>query len=102
MRWRPRRYQCPKCRWDFAFRKKRCCPGCGTLLLIASDNPTDGELTELTTFWMWEPVEEKWDYIRNWEEHKRKAIEKHARMWRTALVKVKAEEKSGSPTRWIQ
>lgn len=49
-------------------------------LLIASDNPTDGELTELTTFWMWEPVEEKWDYIRNWEEHKRKAIEKHARM----------------------
>ena len=47
MRWRPRRYQCPKCRWDFAVRKKRCCPGCGTLLLAGSDNPTDAELTEL-------------------------------------------------------
>ena len=100
MRWRPRRYQCPKCRWDFAVRKKRCCPGCGTLLLIGSDNPTDTELTALKSFWMWEPVQEKWDYIRDWEEHKRKAIEQHARLWRTALVK--AEEKSGPPTRWIQ
>src|SRR5438477_7568045 len=58
MRWPPRRYQCPKCRWDFAVRKKRCCPGCGTLLLIASDNPTDAELTEWKSFWMWEPVKE--------------------------------------------
>ena len=52
MRFRPQRYQCPKCRWEFAFRKKRCCPGCGTLLMIASDNPTDAELTELKSFWM--------------------------------------------------
>jgi hypothetical protein len=74
--------------------------GCGTLLLIASDNPTDAELTELKSFWMWEPVQEGWDYIRDWEEHKRKAIEQHAQLWRTALVK--AEEKSGPPTRWIQ
>jgi len=74
MRVRPQRYQCPKCRWDFAFRKKRCCPGCGTLLLIASDNPTDPELTAIKSFWMWEPVEEKWDYIRDWEKHKREAM----------------------------
>jgi len=52
MRFRPQRYQCPKCRWEFAFRKKRCCPGCGTLLLIASDNPTDAELTELKSSWL--------------------------------------------------
>jgi molybdopterin-dependent oxidoreductase-like protein protein len=44
MKFRPRRYQRPRCSWDFAFRKKRCCPGCGTLLLIASDVPTDAEL----------------------------------------------------------
>ena len=100
MRWRPRHYQCPKCRWDFAVRKKRCCRGCGTLLLIASDNPTDAELTQLKSFWMWEPVQERWDYIRDWEEHKRKVIEQHAQLWRTALVK--AEGKSGPPRRWIQ
>jgi hypothetical protein len=68
------------------------------LLLIASDNPTDAELTEWKSFWMWEPVKERWDYIRDWEEHKREAIEQHAQRWRTALLK--AEKKS--PTGWIQ
>ena len=103
MRFRPQRYQCPKCRWDFAFRKKRCCPGCGTLLLIASDNPTDAELTELKSFWMWEPGKERWDYIRDWEEHKREAMrrfEEYAR-WRGPRL-VEAEEKLPPPTRWIQ
>jgi hypothetical protein len=52
MKFRPRRYQCPRC------RKKRCCPGCSTLLLIASDVPTDAELTEIKSFWMWDPVKE--------------------------------------------
>ena len=100
MRWRPRRYQCPKCRCDFAVRKKRCCPGCGTFLLIGSDNPADAELTKWKSFWMWEPVKERWDYVPDWEELKREAIEQHAQRWRTALVK--AEQKSGPPTRWIQ
>jgi len=49
---------------------------------------------------MWEPVKERWDYIRDWEEHKRQAIEQHAQWWRRALVK--AEKKSSPPTRWIQ
>ena len=49
--------------WDFACRKKRRCPGCGTLLLIASDNPTDAELTVLKSFWMWDPGKDKWDYV---------------------------------------
>jgi len=48
---------------------------------------------------MWEPVKERWDYIRDWEEHKREAMRKFEQRWRTALVK--AEEKSGSPTPWI-
>jgi hypothetical protein len=60
MRFRSHRYQCPKCRWECAFRKKRCCPGCGASLLIASDHPTDAELTELKSFWMWQPIQEKW------------------------------------------
>lgn len=74
MRTRPRHYRCPNCQWDFAFRKKKCCPGCGTLLRIASDIFTDAELTELKSFWMWDPLQEKWDYIRDWMEEKRQAV----------------------------
>jgi len=55
LRYRPQRYTCPHCKWDFARRKKRCCPGCGTLLLIVSDMLSDAELTEIRSFWMWEP-----------------------------------------------
>jgi hypothetical protein len=100
---RPRRYQCPKCKWDFAFRKKKCCPGCGTLLLIASDMFSDVELTELGGFWMWEPLSERWDYIRDWEEHKRAALrmfEEYTRGRGASLFE--AEEMPRPPTRWIQ
>ena len=76
MRYRPQRYHCPHCKWDFARRKKRCCPGCGTLLLIVSDMLSDAELTELRSFWMWDPLKEKWDFIRDWEEHKVEAMRK--------------------------
>ncbi len=58
LRVRPQRYKCPHCKWDFAYRKKKCCPSCGTLLLIASDMLSDTELTELRSFWMWEPLKE--------------------------------------------
>jgi hypothetical protein len=100
---RPRRYQCPKCKWDFAFRKKKCCPGCGTLLLIASDMFSDVELTELGGFWMWEPLRETWDYIRDWEEHKREALRKFEEYTRGRGASfVDAEEMPRPPTRWIQ
>lgn len=73
------------------------------MLLIASDNPTDAELTALKSFWMWEPEKEKWDYIPDWEEHKREVMrrfEQHSQVWRTGLLK--AEERLRPPTRWIQ
>jgi len=76
LRCRPQRYHCPHCKWDFARRKKRCCPGCGTLLLIVSDMLSDAELTELRSFWMWDPQKERWDFIRDWEEHKGEAMRK--------------------------
>jgi hypothetical protein len=63
-------------KWAFTFRKKKCCPRCGTFLLIASDLLSDDELAELRSFWMWEPLKERWDYIRDWEEHKREALRK--------------------------
>jgi hypothetical protein len=71
---KPQRYHCPRCRWDFSVRKKRCCPGCGTFLLIGSDPYSDAELTALRNFWMWDPIKEKWIYVRDWEEHKREAM----------------------------
>jgi len=40
------------------------------LLLIVCDMLSDAELTELRSFWMWDPLKEKWDFIRDWEEHK--------------------------------
>jgi hypothetical protein len=71
------------------------------LLLIASDCQTDAELTELKSFWMWEPVQENWDYIPDWEEHKRKAMRKlEQHVWGARLVK--AEEKRDPPRQWIQ
>ena len=100
MKLRPRRYQCSRCRWDFTFRKKRCCPGCGTLLLIASDSPADAELTEIKSFWLWEPGRERWQYIRDWEEHKREAMRKFEQRWSTALAE--SEEKLRPLTRRIQ
>jgi len=73
---KPQRYHCPRCRWDFSFRKKRCCPGCGTFLLIGSGPYSDAELTALRSFWPWEPLKEKWIYVPNWEEHKGGAMRK--------------------------
>jgi hypothetical protein len=43
MRFRPDRYICPICKWDFASRRKKCCPACATVLLIASDVLSDKE-----------------------------------------------------------
>lgn len=76
MRVRRQRYKCRLGKLDFSYRKKRCCPGYGTLLLIASDMLSDTELTEVRSFWMWEPLKERWDYIPDWEEHKREAMQR--------------------------
>jgi hypothetical protein len=76
MRFRPERYQCQVCNWDFGARKKRCCRGCGTLLLIPSDVPSDEELRTLKSFWMWDPFQQEWKYTLDWEEHKREMIQR--------------------------
>jgi hypothetical protein len=31
---------------------------------------SDAELTEPWSFWMWDPLKEEWDFIRDWEESK--------------------------------
>jgi hypothetical protein len=70
------------------------------LLLLASDTPSDAELTEIKGFWMWEPGRERWRYIRDWEEHKREAMQKFEQRWSTALRE--SEEKLHLLTRRIQ
>jgi hypothetical protein len=37
---------------------------------------SDAELTALRSFWIWESQKEKWEFIRNWEEHKVDAMKK--------------------------
>ena len=103
LRVRPQRYKCPHCKWDFAYRKKRCCPGCGTLLLIASDMLSDSELTELRSFWMWEPLKERWDYIRDWEEHKREAMQRFQEYSEALTGGLAENDLTRRPsTKWIQ
>jgi len=52
---------------------------------------------------MWEPLKERWDYIRDWEEHKREALRKFEEYTQErAAGVVKAEEKPRPLTRWIQ
>jgi hypothetical protein len=103
LRVRPQRYKCPHCKWDFAYRKKRCCPGCGTLLLIASDMLSDTELTELRSFWMWEPLKERWDYIPDWEEHKREAMRRFQEYSKARIGGLAEDEQMRPPlTKWIQ
>jgi hypothetical protein len=103
LRVRPQRYKCPHCKWDFAFRKKRCCTGCGTLLLIASDMLSDNELTGLRSFWMWESLKERSDYIRDWEEHKREAMQRFQEYSKARIGGLaESEQTRRPPTKWIQ
>jgi hypothetical protein len=44
--------------------------------LVPSDKIPDTELGALGSFWIWNTANQKWCFIRNWEEHKREAMEK--------------------------
>jgi len=51
-------------------RTNKCCPGCGTLLIIGSDRVDDAELTAFKSFWIWAPLAEDWMVVRDWDEEK--------------------------------
>jgi len=102
LRVRPLRYKCPNCKWDFAYRKKRCCSGCGTLLLIASDSLFDAELTALKSFWIWEPLKDKWEYIRDWEDHKREAMRRFEEYVKEKPAGIELADKPRPLKGWIQ
>ena len=103
LRAKPQRYVCPHCKWDFAFRKKKRCPGCGTLLLIASDMIFDTQLTKLRSFWMWEPWKERWNYILDWEEHTREVMQRFVEYSKARLDGLAEDERMRPPlTKWVQ
>jgi hypothetical protein len=102
MRVRPQRYICPHCKWDFAYRKKRCCPGCRTILLIASDMLFDSDLSSLKSFWIWEPLKEKWKYVRDWEVHKREAMLKFDEYVNGKAYGIDGGDKPQPLKDWIQ
>ena len=101
VRVRPQRYMCPHCKWDFAYRKKRRCPGCGTLLLIASDMLSDSEFTALRSFWIWGARKQKWEFVRDWEEHKREAARKFEEYANRRSRRIEAGESPEIPKPWI-
>jgi len=64
---------------------------------------SDNELTELGSFWMWESLKERWDYIRDWEEHKREAMQRFQEYSKARIGGLSENEQTRRPlTNWIQ
>jgi hypothetical protein len=82
-------------------RKKKCCPGCGILLLIASDCFSDGELRALRSFWILDPSKKGWDYIPDWEEHKR-AVARKFEEYGKRVMSCGSDKMQRALTHWIQ
>lgn len=63
---------------------------------------SDAELTAPQSFWIWEPFKEKWDYIRDWEEHKIEAMRKFEQYAKAKSIGIEADQAPRPLTRWIQ
>ena len=64
---------------------------------------SDNELTELRSFWMWEPLKERWDYIPDWEEHKREAMQRFQEYSKAPIGGLaENEQMRRPPTKWLQ
>ncbi len=64
---------------------------------------SDDELTELRSFWMWESLKERRDYIRDWEEHKREAMQRLQEYSQARISGLAENEQTRRPpTKWIQ
>jgi len=73
------------------------------LLLIASDLLSEAELTEFRSSWLWEPLKEKWDFIGDWVEHKRQAMQRFEEYSKARIGGPAEEQPTRRPlTKWIQ
>jgi hypothetical protein len=76
---------CPRCKWAFHHRKKKCCPGCGMRLWL----PSDGLHMPEKDFWAWDSVT-GWHYVADRMEAKRAAVESLAEHSRKQLEEVES------------
>jgi len=52
---------------------------------------------------MWEPLKERWDYIRDWEEHKREAMQRFQEYSKAPIGGLaENEQMRRPPTKWLQ
>jgi hypothetical protein len=52
---------------------------------------------------MWESLKERWDYIRDWEEHKREAMQRLQEYAAARIGGLAEDELTRRPlTKWIQ
>jgi len=70
-------------------------------VLIASDMLSDAELTALKSFWMWEPFKAKWDYIRDWEDHKIEAMREFEHYAKAKGIAIEAAQTPRPLTHWM-
>jgi hypothetical protein len=67
-----------------------------------SDVPTDAELTALKSFWMWDPDKERWNYIRDWEEHKHEVMRKFEDYANGKGIELEPDKVARPRVPWIQ
>jgi len=63
---------------------------------------SDAELTALKSFWIWEPLKERWEYIRDWENHKREAMQKFEEYAKKEPSGIGLADKPRPLKGWIQ
>ena len=63
---------CPRCKWDFTFRKHQRCPGYGAYLVLPSDRT--GRYPK-KDFWVWDR-NKGWYHVDNMEKEMRRTMEK--------------------------
>ncbi len=68
---RPKR-TCPRCKWDFTFRKHQRCPGCGAYLVLPSDRI---DRCPKKDYWVWDSSK-GWYHVDDMKKEMRRAMEK--------------------------
>lgn len=63
---------------------------------------SDAEFTALKSFWIWAALKERWEYVRDWEEHKRKAMEKFEKYATEKGRRIETGYKPQPLKAWIQ
>jgi len=62
----------------------------------------DAELTALKSFWIWEPLKERWEYIPDWENHKREAMQKFEEYAKKEPAGIEPADKPRPRKGWMQ